>query len=166
MCKIFVKSWLTYLQIIYQNGGIYLDTDSVSLHGFGPTFWSDSFVSFTLSPWNNICNSVFGFPQASHFLQFVLQSAELNAVEGDYLENPVIEELFGPTFFTSMFVSFLRYETTRTVDIADGIQWFKNSDDQPGISCSTFKPVINVSGNYRDFIQIFKQIEKMSDKRR
>ena len=38
------------------------------------------------------------------------------------MDNPVIEELFGPTFFTSMFVSFLRYETTQTVDIADDIQ--------------------------------------------
>ena len=73
---------------------------------FGPIF-RHSFVSFTLHPYNNLCASVFGFPVGSNFLHFVIQSARLNSAEEDFWSNSVPEQ-FGPTFFTSMFVSWTK----------------------------------------------------------
>ena len=92
----------------------------LSLSEFGPIF-RESFVSFTLDPWYNIENSVFGFPKGSNFLNFVLHSARLSALQEGYFDRSVpgnvtnkltllevliffFAEQFGPTFFTSMFV--------------------------------------------------------------
>ena len=49
------------VQIIYQNGGIYLDTDSVSVIKFPPIF-QKSFVSHSLG-YRDLQNSVFGKEQ-------------------------------------------------------------------------------------------------------
>ena len=55
---------------------------------FGPIF-RESFVSFTLDPWYNIENSVFGFPKGSNFLNFVLHGARLSALQEGYFDRSV-----------------------------------------------------------------------------
>ena len=64
-------------------------------------------MSHTFAPYYNIQNSVFGFAKNSNFLYFVLQSARHNAKLKTFWERPVPQQ-FGPTFFTSMFVSLNR----------------------------------------------------------
>ena len=59
-----------------------------SLSKFGPIF-RKSFVSFTFHPYNNIQNSVFGFPKDSNFLHFVLQSARLSAEQDGHFDRSV-----------------------------------------------------------------------------
>ena len=60
----------------------------LSLSEFGPIF-RESFVSFTLDPWYNIENSVFGFPKGSNFLNFVLHGARLSALQEGYFDRSV-----------------------------------------------------------------------------
>ena len=56
------------LQVIYQFGGIYVDTDSVCLKKF-PEILQHSFVTHVLEPYYNVCNGAFGFPKHSGFLR-------------------------------------------------------------------------------------------------
>ena len=57
-----------FLEVVYQFGGIYLDTDSVCLEKF-PEILQHSFVSHVLGGYNNVCNGVFGLPKHSGFLR-------------------------------------------------------------------------------------------------
>ena len=59
--KNYVYFYDLYLKIIYQYGGIYLDTDSVSVVKFPPIF-RRSFVSHSLG-YRDLQNSVFGMTQ-------------------------------------------------------------------------------------------------------
>ena len=61
------RSDLLRYEAVYQFGGIYMDTDSKSVKGFGPTF-SHSFVCYSLAPWNMLQNSVFGMGKGSKLL--------------------------------------------------------------------------------------------------
>lgn len=88
-------------EVIQQTGGIYLDTDSKSIKGFGSTF-RHSFVCYSLAPWNMLPASIFGMPKGSKFLSFVLESATSNSKQKDYKKKP--QHLrYGPAFLTAMF---------------------------------------------------------------
>merc|ERR1711992_422205 len=60
------KTDLLKYEIVYKYGGIYSDTDSYSLARFGQEF-SNSFVSYSGEPYNNLCASIFGMPKNSNF---------------------------------------------------------------------------------------------------
>ena len=49
-----------FLQIVFKFGGIYLDTDTVSIQPLGNRL-KQSFVAYRLSPYFNIQSSIFGF---------------------------------------------------------------------------------------------------------
>ena len=49
-------------EVVHQYGGIYMDTDSISVKGLDAAF-TQSFVVYSLSPWNNLQNSIFGMPK-------------------------------------------------------------------------------------------------------
>ena len=50
------------LQVVFQFGGIYLDTDTVSVQPLRGRL-RESFVAFRLAPYYNIQSSIFGFPK-------------------------------------------------------------------------------------------------------
>jgi len=89
-------------EVVFQFGGIYLDTDTISVQPLRGRL-SESFVAFRLAPYYNIQSSIFGFPKGSYFLQFVLETAKLHFASEDFGKLSVPEQ-FGPTFFTTMFV--------------------------------------------------------------
>jgi len=96
------KSDLLRYEIIYHFGGIYVDIDSISLSRF-PTDFRHSFVSHTFEPNNNIQCSIFGFPENSKFLKFVLSHVKTNTRLSNRNNWPVPMR-YGPPFFTTMFV--------------------------------------------------------------
>ena len=49
-------------QVVFQFGGIYLDTDTISVQPLRGRL-SESFVAFRLAPYFNIQSSIFGFPK-------------------------------------------------------------------------------------------------------
>ena len=63
-------------EVIRQTGGIYLDTDSKSIKGFGSTF-RHSFVCYSLAPWNMLPASIFGMPKGKNDL-LLLKHSHLN----------------------------------------------------------------------------------------
>jgi len=96
------RSDLLKYQIVFKFGGIYLDTDTVSIQPLGNRL-KQSFVAYRLSPYFNIQSSIFGFAKSSRFLQFVLAAAKLHFASPDFQKLSVPEQ-FGPTFFTTSFV--------------------------------------------------------------
>lgn len=58
-------------KIVHQFGGIYTDTDTICVKPF-PKLFEQSYVSHTLTPWNNICNGNFGFPKVWMFTPVIL----------------------------------------------------------------------------------------------
>merc|ERR1711872_464116 len=103
------KSDILRYEIVYQYGGIYTDTDTVSVSGFGAEF-STSLVSHSLDPWNNLNNAIFGFPAKSEFLKMLL----LNLPVKKRLQTLAEEDIsykgykleYGPPLFTTVFVHF------------------------------------------------------------
>jgi len=98
------KSDILRLEVVYQFGGIYLDTDSKCVLRF-PKILQRSFVPYVFGGYNNICNCVFGMAKHSGFLKFVLESLKLNWVKPGYRDQDVPGKT-GPTFLTSMFVKY------------------------------------------------------------
>lgn len=98
------KSDIYRLEVVYQFGGIYLDTDSVCLRKF-PEILQHSFVTHVFGGYNNLCNCVFGLPKNSNFLRFALDTLKLNWPRPGYRDRDVPGRT-GPTFLTSMFVHY------------------------------------------------------------
>ena len=99
-------------EIIYQFGGIYLDSDSQSLKPFDALF-RHSFVCYDLG-WNTLVHSVFGMPPGSKFLRFALESARLN-FQNEEFRKRIVYLRYGPTFVGKMFFAF----NDRTINIID-----------------------------------------------
>ena len=99
-------------EIIYQYGGIYLDTDSKSLKPFDSSF-HQSFVCYDPG-WNLLVHSVFGMPPKSRFLRFALESARLN-FQNEEFRKRVVYLRYGPTFISKMFFEF----NDKTINIID-----------------------------------------------
>ena len=96
-----IKADILRYQIVLKFGGIYIDVDSVSLRPLKHHL-RNSFVAYTLQPYNAIQNSIFGFPKASRFLKFVMEAVRASFAEG----NQATFSFFGPPFFTTMFIQF------------------------------------------------------------
>lgn len=95
-----VKADILRYEVVWKEGGIYCDIDSVALKPFDSNFLH-SFVMFTLDPYYNLSNAAFGFPKQSNFLKFVLSLLEENFAFESYPPS-----LSGPGFFTSCFLAF------------------------------------------------------------
>ena len=78
LLNMFVQSFI--LQVVYQFGGIYLDTDSVCLRKF-PEILQHSFVTHVFGGYNNLCNCVFGLPKQSVFLRYKLRLIKNNTLK-------------------------------------------------------------------------------------
>ena len=101
--KKFNSSLYLRYEIVYQYGGIYMDTDSKSIKPLSFLF-RNSFVCYDAS-WNTIVNSVFGMPRGSKFLRFVLESAKLNSQQEEFRKR-IVYLRYGPTFLGKMFFKF------------------------------------------------------------
>ena len=99
------QSDLLRYEIIHQFGGIYIDIDSVCQKPFDAVF-TGSFVSHTFGNYNNIQNSMFGFPPQSEFLRFVLLSLMENYQHFNASQDGFLPNRAGPQFFTSCFLQF------------------------------------------------------------
>ena len=99
-------------EIIYNYGGIYLDTDSQSLKPFDSLFLQ-SFVCYDAG-WNTLVHSVFGMPPKSKFLRFALESARLNFKNEEFRKR-IVYLRYGPTFLGKMFFEF----NDKTINIID-----------------------------------------------
>merc|ERR1711915_10890 len=96
------KSDILRYEIVYRHGGIYLDTDTVSVEPIGEGL-SHSFVAGINPGWKNIQNSIFGFPKGSKFLEYALKMLRKNLAEkaGDSVPYRT-----GPPFFCGCFVNY------------------------------------------------------------
>ena len=72
-----ISIWLYAIgQVVFRFGGIYLDTDTISVRPLRHHL-RNSFVAFTLEPYNNIQNSIFGFRQV-HRVHFKYMSSPMS----------------------------------------------------------------------------------------
>ena len=94
------KADILRLELVYQEGGIYSDIDSISMRPFDG-FFRHSFVTYTLGIWNSISNACFGFPRNSKFLHFVLMSLRMN-----YNEKDIVLHKTGPVFLNTCFINY------------------------------------------------------------
>ena len=95
-------SILSY-EIVYQFGGIYIDTDSKSLKPFDSLF-QHSFVCYDPG-YNLLFHSIFGMPPKSKFLRFALESARIN-FKNEEFRKQIVYMRYGPTFLSKMFFEF------------------------------------------------------------
>ena len=112
-------------EIVYQYGGIYLDTDSQSLKPFD-SFFKHSFVCYDGKYWNTLVHSVFGMPPKSKFLRFLLESARLN-FQNEEFKKRIAYLRYGPIFLSKMFLEF----NDETISIIDSryLIWNQNNNE-------------------------------------
>jgi len=98
------KSDIIRYEVVYRNGGVYYDTDSICVKPLMDVL-THSFVSHNpgINSYQNIQNSVFGFPKDSRFLEFTLRILRWNIVKDPEAWIPVRT---GPVFFSGCFVKY------------------------------------------------------------
>ena len=87
-------------EIVYKEGGMYCDVDSISLKPFDENFRFPT-VAYALEPYNDVQNAVFIFPKQCSFLKFLIECLKVN-----YFRETYIPWKTGPNFFTSCLYSF------------------------------------------------------------
>jgi len=98
------KADIIRYEIIYKYGGIYTDTDSLSIQPLGPLF-QHSFVSLMTSHLHYIQNCIFGFPPLSHFIKYVLALVREHS-SLSRINKMEVSVKYGPIFFTTAFAQF------------------------------------------------------------
>jgi len=96
------KADIIRYEIVYRNGGVYYDTDSICVKPLNDVL-THSFVSSRVDEYHNVNNSVFGFPKGSRFLEFVLRLLRWNILKDPYAWVP---QKTGPIFFSGAFVNY------------------------------------------------------------
>ncbi len=99
------KADLLRYELIYQQGGVYLDIDTLSLGPGSLNLMTHAFLTVSGPPWFNTNNAQFGFAKGSEFLAYVIEHARdprVRAFGGD----GCIPKRTGPTFFTTCALSF------------------------------------------------------------
>jgi len=103
------KSDILRYEIVYQNGGTYADTDSLSVLPFNDLL-THSWVTNSLEPWHAVSNAFFGFPKYSKFLEYVFRALKWNMRNGmskDADGNEYdIPNTTGPGFLTGCFMKY------------------------------------------------------------
>jgi mannosyltransferase OCH1-like enzyme len=92
-------------EIIHQEGGVYLDADTLSLGPGSLERMTHAFLTVSGPPWFNTGNAQFGFAAGSEFLAYVIRNARdprVRAFRGD--DN--IPARTGPTLLTTCALSF------------------------------------------------------------
>jgi hypothetical protein len=89
-------------ELIYQEGGVYLDADTLSLGEGSLSRMTSAFVTVSGPPWWNTGNAQFGFARGSEFLDYVISNARDPRVRAC----SDIPERTGPTFLTTCVLSF------------------------------------------------------------
>ena len=95
------KSDILRYEVVFKYGGIYTDIDSVAVKPFDQNFRT-SFVTYSLG-YKNLSNAIFGFPQNSSFLYFVLKSLPTHYKVTRKHWPP---SKTGPGYFTTCFVAY------------------------------------------------------------
>ena len=131
-------------EIIYNYGGIYLDTDSQSLKPFDSLFLQ-SFVCYDAG-WNTLVHSVFGMPPKSKFLRFALESARLNFQHEEFRKR-IVYLRYGPTFLGKMFFEF----NDTTINIIDSryLIWDHKNNENYMIQVKWENYVLDISEYYQ-----------------
>jgi len=96
------KADIVRYEIVYRNGGVYYDTDSICVKPLNDVL-THSFVSSRVDEYQNVQNSVFGFPKGSRFLEFVLRLLRWNILKDP---NAWVPQKTGPVFFSGAFVNY------------------------------------------------------------
>jgi len=96
------KSDIARYEIVYRHGGMYLDTDSISLKPFYQTLMH-SFVAYVDNGFRNIQNSIFGFPKGSRLLDYTLRMLRKHIKKNPDMYVPYKT---GPAFFTGAFLKY------------------------------------------------------------
>jgi len=96
------KADIIRYEILYRNGGVYYDTDSICVKPLNDVL-THSFVSSRVDEYQNVQNSVFGFPKGSRFLEFVLRLLRWNILKDP---NAWVPQKTGPVFFSGAFVNY------------------------------------------------------------
>jgi len=96
------KADIIRYEIVYRNGGVYYDTDSICVKPLNDVL-THSFVSSRVDEYHNVNNSVFGFPKGSRFLEFVLRLLRWNILKDP---NAWVPQKTGPVFFSGAFVNY------------------------------------------------------------
>jgi len=96
------KADIIRYEILYRNGGVYYDTDSICVKPLNDVL-THSFVSSRVDEYHNVNNSVFGFPKGSRFLEFVLRLLRWNILKDP---NAWVPQKTGPVFFSGAFVNY------------------------------------------------------------
>ena len=114
------RSDILRYEVVYAEGGIYTDTDSVAVKPFDNNF-SCSFVAYIeLDGASYIPNACFGFRRHSKFLWYVIATLRRNFNRrGDKRYRT------GPPFFTACF---LRYNDTKFYVISERLLIFRSND--------------------------------------
>ena len=114
------KSDILRYEVVYTEGGIYTDTDSVAVKPFDRIF-SRSFVAYINNDGASyIPNACFGFRRRSKFLRYVISTLRRNFNRRDDRRYRT-----GPPFFTACF---LRYNDTTFNVISENLLIFRSND--------------------------------------
>ncbi len=89
-------------ELIYQEGGVYLDADTLSLAPGSLDRMTQAFLTVSGEPWYNTGNAQFGFAKGSEFLAYVIANARDPRVRAE----TCITRRTGPTFLTTCALSF------------------------------------------------------------
>lgn len=96
------KADIVRIEILYQEGGTYVDCDGVSVQPLGDLF-THSFVVHNAQPWHTVLNGLFGFPKGSKFLLFMMEVA--NRFIPDNLDMLVLDRS-GPGFISAIVLQY------------------------------------------------------------
>jgi len=99
------KSDIIRYEIVYKHGGVYFDTDSISVQPFRDVL-THSFMSNHGAPWKNLQNSVFGFPKNSKYLEYVFRALKWNMLEREGGMEQSVPWKTGPAFFSGCFLNY------------------------------------------------------------
>jgi mannosyltransferase OCH1-like enzyme len=103
--NIAAKVDLLRYEIIYFEGGVYLDADTESLGPGSLALMGKAFLAVSGDPWFNTGNAQFGFAQGSEFLDYVIDCARDSRVRHLYGDGNIPGRT-GPTFLTTCALSF------------------------------------------------------------
>jgi len=105
------KSDILRYEVVYRNGGVYFDTDSISVrplhdvltHSFVAVYADGVFFNPEKRAMRYIQNSVFGFPKGSMFLEYVLRQLRVTIKKDP---TAPVNRKTGPVFFSGAFFNY------------------------------------------------------------